>query len=198
MPIDSFILTVRDQKVILDAELYGTDTGSLNRAVKRNAKRFPSDFVFQLSKGEWQNLNARLASQVCLIVEPPPRPTMANDGVLKSGEVAAGHGGRRTPPSAFTEHGALMAANILNSDEAAQMSVYIIRAFIKQRELLASQADILKKLAQMVAPNWGEVSGERSPKKVPMGVRQAPTMSAFIGEVARSQRASVGYFSLGD
>ncbi len=128
-PLDSLILTIRGQKVLLDADLaaiYGVPTKALNQAVKRNAVRFPEDFVFQLSSKEKQEVVTN-----------------------------CDHLGRikfsKTCPYAFTEHGALMAANVLNSPEAVKMSVHVVRAFIKQRELLAGQAEILKKLAQMDA-----------------------------------------------
>jgi len=130
-PLDSLILTIRDRKVILDAdlaEIYGVQTKVLNQAIKRNAERFPDDFMFQLSAEESQSLRSQIVT-------------------LKTGR--GQH--RKYLPYAFTEHGALMAANVLNSPEAVKMSVYVVRAFIKQRELLMAQSDVLKKLAQMDA-----------------------------------------------
>ena len=107
-------------------KLYGVATKALNQAVKRNAKRFPPDFVFQLTQSEKRKLVTNCDHLSRLKFSP----------VL---------------PFAFTEHGALMAANVLNSSAAVKMSVYVVRAFIKQRELLMSHVEILKKLAQMDA-----------------------------------------------
>jgi hypothetical protein len=118
--------------VILDADLaalYRTPTHRFNEAIKRNLARFPHDFMFRLTKEEWEELQA-LRSQ---------------NAILKPGR--GQH--RKYPPYAFTEHGALMAANILNSPRAVAMSVYIIRAFVKVREDLAANAAILKRLAEI-------------------------------------------------
>ncbi len=128
-PLESFILTIRSQKVLLDADLaaiYGVPTKRLNEQVKRNAQRFPEDFIFQLTESEKR--------EVVAICDHLARLKFS-----------------RSLPFAFTEHGALMAANVLSSTEAVKMSVHVVRAFIKQRELLAGQAEILKKLAQMDA-----------------------------------------------
>ena len=128
-PLETLILTVRNQKVLLDADLaaiYGVPTKALNQAVKRNADRFPDDFLFQLSGEEKQE-------------------------VVTNCDHLARLKFSKTCPYAFTEHGALMAANVLNSPESVKMSVYVVRAFIKQRELLMAQSDVLKKLAQMDA-----------------------------------------------
>lgn len=148
--MDSLILTVRDQKVILDAdlaELYGVPTKRLNEQVKRNLNRFPADFMFRLNAEEWRILRSQLVtSNTELSQDHADAPNRS--------QIATGSQRHRDPrlrPYAFTEHGALMAANVLNSPEAAKMSVYIVRAFIKQRALLASHADVLKKLAQMDA-----------------------------------------------
>jgi len=132
LPLESLILTARGQKVLLDSDLaaiYGVPTKALNQAVKRNSERFPEDFLFQLSSKE------------------------ARDVVLSRSQTVTLKRGQNIKylPYAFTEHGALMAANVLNSPEAVKMSVHVVRAFIKQRELLAGQAEILKKLALMDA-----------------------------------------------
>lgn len=128
-PLGTLILTIRSQKVLLDADLaaiYGVPTKALNQAVKRNADRFPNDFLFQLTDEEKQE-------------------------VVTNCDHLARLKFSKTRPYAFTEHGALMAANVLNSPEAVKMSVYVVRAFIKQRELLMAQSDVLKKLTQMDA-----------------------------------------------
>ena len=130
--IASLIHCVRGQRVILDTDLariYGVETFRFNEAVKRNLVRFPADFIFRLSKEEWTSLQS-LRSQIAM---------------LKTGR--GQH--RKYLPYVFTEHGALMAANILNSLRAVAMSVYVIRAFVKMREDLAANAAILKRLAEI-------------------------------------------------
>lgn len=127
--IARLIYSLRARRVILDADLaalYGVKTRVLVQAVKRNADRFPEDFLFQLVPQEL----AALRSQIV---------------ILKTGR--GQH--RKYRPYAFTEHGALMAANILNSPRAVAMSVYVIRAFVKMREDLAANAAILKRLAEI-------------------------------------------------
>lgn len=129
IPLESRIVSLRGQKVILDhdlAVLYGVATKRLNEQVKRNQARFPLDFMFQLSKSE-------------------------KDEVVANCDHLAKLKFSRTCPYAFTEHGALMAANVLNTEAAINMSVYVMRAFIRQRALLLAQSDILKKLAQLDA-----------------------------------------------
>ena len=147
--LETLILTLRNQKVLLDADLaalYGVPTRALNQAVKRNAARFPADFVFRLTAKDIANLRAEWA------VSGRKQSVPSYDGVLRSQFVTlkTGRGQHlKYLPHAFTEHGALMAANVLNSARAVKMSVYVVRAFIKQREMLMAQADILKQLAQM-------------------------------------------------
>lgn len=126
--IELLILTIRGQKVILDrdlAALYGVPTFRFNEAVKRNRRRFPDDFAFQLTRQELADLISHIAIS------------------------SSGHGGIRKLPWAFTEHGAVMAANILRSERAIQMSVFVVRAFVKMRSLLAAQKDLTGKLAEV-------------------------------------------------
>ena len=147
-PLDSLILTIRDQKVLLDADLaaiYGVPTKRLNEQVKRNSDRFPKDFMFQLTAAEWRNLKSQIATSSLEYEEDQ------SDTPNRSQIATGSHRDPRFLPYAFTEHGALMAANVLNSPEAVKMSVYVVRAFIKQRELLMAQSDVLKKLAQIDA-----------------------------------------------
>ena len=128
----------------MDAELaalYGVGTSQLNQAVKRNTERFPEDFRFQLTKEEF----ALLISQNAI-----SRPTSA--GVLISQSVTSKaelRGGIRKLPWVFTEHGALMAANVLRSEKAVQMSLYLVRAFVRMREQLASNLSVLRRLAEI-------------------------------------------------
>ena len=125
--IERRILTLRGQRVMLDADLcrlYGVETRVLNQAVRRNGDRFPEDFAFQLTEAE--------KAEVITICDHLPRLKYSPQ-----------------PPMAFTEHGALMAANILRSARAVQMSVYVVRAFVRMREHLAANAAILKRLAEI-------------------------------------------------
>jgi hypothetical protein len=125
--IEQRIYTIRGVRVILDADLaalYGVPTFRFNEAIKRNKNRFPPDFMFQLSQAEFEALISQIA-------------------------MSKRRGGRRTRPYAFTEHGALQAANVLRSSRAAQMSLFVIRAFVKMREQLMANAAILKRLAEI-------------------------------------------------
>ena len=124
--VERRILSIRGLNVIIDAdlaELYGVETRVLNQAVRRNASRFPEDFAFCLSPEEFEN--------------------------LRSQTVMSSWGGRRTPPHAFTEHGALMAANVLRSERAIEMSVFVVRAFVQLRGILSSQVEMLRKLEEL-------------------------------------------------
>src|SRR4029077_5362115 len=123
------------------AQIYGVETKALNRAVKRNRDRFPKDFVFQLSQDDWKNLRYQIG-------------TSSSDSKRQSlryqiGTASLRHGGRRSRPYAFTEHGAIMAANILNSRRAVQMSVFVVRAFLKMRALLGDKRELAQKLAAL-------------------------------------------------
>jgi hypothetical protein len=123
------IRTVRGHRVILDADLarlYGVPTKRLNEQVKRNAKRFPSDFLFQLTAEEANSLRSQIAT-------------------LKAGR--GQH--RKFLPYAFTENGAIMAANVLYSPQAVRMSVFVVRAFVQMRELLGSTKELGKQLAAL-------------------------------------------------
>lgn len=126
-PIDHLIHIVRGQRVMLDSDLaiiYAVPTKVLNQAVKRNAERFPADFMFRLTDEE----AAVLRSQ---IVTSKP-----------------GRGGKRYAPYAFTEHGAIMAATVLNSPRAVQASVFVVRAFVRMRQTLTAQKEFAEKLAE--------------------------------------------------
>ena len=136
--IESRILTVRDQRVILDsdlAEIYGVTTKRLNEQVRRNKARFPSDFSFQLTRKEVMNLKSQFA-------------TSSGENISQFIDSSL-HGGRRKLPTAFTEHGAIMAASVLNSPKAVEMSVFIVRAFVKMREQLLTTATLAKRLAEV-------------------------------------------------
>ena len=125
--IERLILLVRDQRVILDADLavlYGVTTKALNQAVKRNRKRFPQDFMFRLSKKEKIEVVTNCDHLARLKFSP----------VL---------------PHAFTEHGAIMLANVLSSDRAVEASVFVVRAFVHLREMFASNRELSEKLAEL-------------------------------------------------
>jgi len=144
--LEPLIFRVRGRRVVLDADLarlYGVNTKRLNEAFKRNRRRFPSDFAFQLIAEELENLRSQFATSSLQAAD-----TAANM-VLWSQFATTSHGGRRYLPWAFTEHGALMAANILRSERALQMSVFVVRAFIRLREQVAANTAILKRLAEI-------------------------------------------------
>ena len=119
------IATLRDQRVILDADLaaiYGVETKRLNEQIKRNAARFPQDFMFQLTAEESESLRSQFAT-------------------LKTGR--GQH--RKYQPYVFTEHGAIMAAMVLNSPRAVEVSVYVVRAFVRLRQAATLHEDLAKR-----------------------------------------------------
>jgi len=127
---EDVIRTIRGQRVILDfdlAEIYGVQTKVLNQAVKRNASKFPEDFMFRLTRDEAEDLRASRSQSV----------------TLKRGQNV------KYLPHAFTEHGAIMAATVLNSPKAVEMSVFVVRAFVKMREQLLATATLAKRLAEV-------------------------------------------------
>ena len=166
IPVDAIakrITFIRGQRVIIDADLaqlYGVSTSALNQAVKRNKARFPDDFMFQLSGEEFSYWKSQ-------IVISNPRAKM----------------GLRKVPYAFTEHGAYMAGNVLNSPRAIDVSMFIVRAFIQMRDLLATHKNIAKQLsaldkrvtgqdktiAQIIATIHQLLEPPPEPKKRPMG-----------------------------
>ena len=150
--IDRRVLLVRGQKVLLDsdlAELYGVETRALVQAVKRNEERFPEDFMFQLDAREWGHL---LKSQSVISSEEGKREGRAHlksQSVTSKSAAAAStgtHGGRRTRPYAFTEQGVAMLSSVLRSPRAIAVNVEIMRAFVRLREMIASHADLARKL----------------------------------------------------
>lgn len=147
--IDSLIITVRGQKVILDAALarvYQVPTKGLNQAVKRNCEKFPEDFVFRLTRQETEEVN-RPQAATGDDSKPPIAPSTSSALDMRSQIVTASKRNVRHRPYAFTEHGAIMAANVLNSPRAAQMSVFVVRAFIKMRSAFADSRELAQKLA---------------------------------------------------
>jgi len=124
------ILVLRNQKVILDtdlAELYGVPVKRLNEQIKRNPQRFPPDFLFTLTRAEYRNLRSQNATS------------------------SLAHGGRRYLPNVFTEHGAIMAASILSSKRAIEMSIFVVRAFVQMRQALLVNQQVVSKLSELEA-----------------------------------------------
>jgi ORF6N domain len=127
------IVVIRGQKVMLDydlAELYGVKTKVLKQAVRRNLKRFPVDFMFELSQKEFE--------------------------VLRSQIVTSNSGGMRYMPMAFTEHGVLMLSSVLRSDRAIEMNIQIMRIFTKMKEMLLTHKDLLLKVEQIESKITGQ------------------------------------------
>lgn len=125
------IIVIRGQRVLLDADLarfYGESTKRLNQQVNRNRARFPDDFMFQLSAEEFADLRLQSATSSA------------------PGAKAAGHGGRRYAPLAFTEHGAIMASMVLGSERATALSVHVVRAFVELRSLISSNKELATKV----------------------------------------------------
>lgn len=125
--LDQLVLVIRGQKVMLDtdlAEIYGATTMALNQALKRNLKRFPEDFAFQLTRQEVAILKSQIAT-------------------------SSSHGGRRKLPWVFTEHGTIMLASVLNSVVAVDASVRVVRTFVQLREMLSASKELAKKFAEL-------------------------------------------------
>ena len=125
--IERAILLLRGEKVILDevlAQLYGVETRTLVQAVKRNVERFPEDFMFQLTKQEWESLRSQIV-------------------------ISRGSGGRRYPPYAFTEQGVAMLSSVLRSERAVQVNIEIMRPFVRLRQILASNETLARRLAEL-------------------------------------------------
>lgn len=138
--IESVIHAVRGEKIILDmdlARIYGVTTKRLNEQIRRNARRFPADFAFRISKVELDHLTDQIAK---------------SDLAANRSQIATGSQKHRDPrflPYAFTEHGALMAANVLNSPQAVEMSVHVIRAFVQMRRMLAAHKELTRELSAL-------------------------------------------------
>lgn len=124
--IENKIYVIRGQKVMIDSDLsqmYGVETGALNRAVKRNIDRFPEEFMFQLNSEEWENLKCQFG--------------------------ISSWGGRRKLPYAFTEHGVAMLSSVLNSKQAIAINIQIIKAFVKLRQMALTNMELAKELKEL-------------------------------------------------
>lgn len=147
-PLEPLIFTIRGHRVILDADLaqlYGVTAKRLNEATKRNRQRFPADFAFPLTAPEFANLRSQFAISRLQPIDSSGKSTNWSQFATSSSL----HRGAVYLPWAFTEHGALMAANILRSQRAVHMSIYVIRAFVRLREQIAANEAILKRLAEI-------------------------------------------------
>jgi phage regulator Rha-like protein len=141
------IYAVRRQKVVLDAELaklYGMPTKRLNEAVRRNAARFPEDFCFFLTEDEDEHLKSQIGTSS---LSPKEAPFLRSQFATLKTDNRGRH--RKYLPRVFTEHRALMAANGLRSEQAVQMSLYLIRAFVSLREQLVSNLSTLRRLSEI-------------------------------------------------
>jgi hypothetical protein len=139
-PIENFIHEIRSQRVILDSDLavlYGVTKKRLLEQFRRNRDRFPDDFAIFLTKEESTILMPQIAASSFM------KEITSKPNTLKT------HGGRRTPYLVFTEHGAIMAATILNSDEAVAMSIFVVRAFVALREVASQTGQWLEKLHEV-------------------------------------------------
>lgn len=135
--LSRLVHVVRGEKVLLDADLamlYGVETGALNRAVKRNADRFPGDFMFQLQAAEWANLQCQIG-------------------------IASSHGGRRGAPHVFTEQGVAMLSSVLNATRAVQVNIAIMRTFVQLRRMMDSNRDLARRIDALEARYDEQFSG---------------------------------------
>lgn len=163
-PLEPLILVIRNQRVILDADLarlYDVPTYRFNEAFKRNRRRFPEDFAFQLTAKEFADLRSQImtpylegmvdstdtgnSSQIAMSSSPESSALNWSQFATNSSR----HRGATYRPWAFTEHGAVMAANILRSEQAIQVSVFVVRAFVRLRKQVAANQAILKRLAEI-------------------------------------------------
>jgi len=152
---DSLIYTIRGHKVMLDedlARIYGVTTTRLNEQVKRNLERFPKDFMFQLTEKEYESLRSQFA------ISNAPEDNLRSQSVISKKEdknlksqsvTSSGRGGRRYMPYAFTEHGTVMLASVLNSPKAVHASIQVVKAFVRLRELITANKTLSKRLDEL-------------------------------------------------
>jgi hypothetical protein len=176
--IERAILFIRGQKVMLDADLawlYGVSVGRLNEAVRRNISRFPADFMFQLTKDEFEELK-----------NPRGRVNLKSQIAISS----SGWGGRRHPPYAFTEQGVAMLSTVLRSDRAIRVNIEIMRAFVRLRRMLATNVNLERRLNEL------EKKYDSQFKFVFDAIRQlmapSPPAKKKIGFLAKERRAAYG------
>ena len=166
--VERRIYDVRGQKVMLDnelADLYGVTTKVFNQAVKRNEERFPDDFRFQLTEDEYENLRSQFVTSS-----------------------SYNYGGRRYLPYVFTEQGVAMLSSVLNSDRAVQVNIAIMRAFVNMRRLVASNAEITKKLAAIERRLGDHDDNFRQVFAAIRAMMKAESKSAQIGYIRKKKR----------
>jgi hypothetical protein len=137
--IQNLVYSLRRKKVMLDSDLakiYGVTTRRLNEQVKRNQLRFPAEFMFQLTNDEWINLMSQNA------ISNVDKDLMTQNAISK-------RGGRRKLPYVFTEHGALMLASVLNTDQAISASLQVVRVFVRMREIVSANQELSQKLSAL-------------------------------------------------
>jgi len=164
--IEKKILLIGGQKVMLDSDLaalYRVTTKRLNEQVRRNLKRFPADFMYQLSREEFESLRSHFAT-------------------------TSSWGGRRTLPYVFTEQGIAMLSSVLNSDRAIEVNIQIMRAFVKLREMIATHKDLSRKLAELEKKYDGQFQIVFEGIRQIIGVEDKPKRK--IGFIARERQAA--------
>lgn len=162
--IENKVLLIRGQKVMLDsdlAELYGVETKRLNEQVKRNSKRFPDDFMFQLTKYEAEFLERELSAQDDFSrsqFATSKKSNVSGKSILRSQFATSKKGGRRYEPYVFTEQGVAMLSTVLNSERAISMNIIIMRTFVKIRQLVYSYKDLAEKIEKIEKKHGKKIS----------------------------------------
>jgi len=180
--IASKIYLIRNMKVMLDrdlAELYGVETKVLKQAVRRNIERFPADFMFELTKDEFNNLRSQI--------------------------VTSSWGGARYLPMAFSEHGVLMLSSVLNSERAVQVNIQIMRTFTKLREMMATHSDLKRKIEsmekkydeqfQIVFEAIKQLLSEEDKPKKKIGYTVKEKQKAYVKSVKKKKPSTDGSFT---
>ena len=169
--IQNRIYEIRGERVMLDkdlAELYGTETKALNLAVKRNIRRFPKDFMFQLTKEEFESLRFQIGTSKSDHSLRFQIETLETSHSLRSQIVTSKRGGVRYLPYAFTEHGVAMLSGVLNSDKAIDMNIAIMRAFVVVRNILLQKNDLKEQLKE-IKERLGEHDVQLNQTCLPVG-----------------------------
>jgi len=144
--ISRLVFVVRGERVLIDADLavlYGVETGALNRAVRRNIRRFPEDFMFRLTASDWENLKCQVG------ISSSPTRTASAKRLGSQSVTSIQHGGRRGIPYVFTEQGIAMLSSVLHSSRAVEVNIAIMRTFVQLRRLMDSNRDLARKIEAM-------------------------------------------------
>lgn len=181
--IQSRILSLRNQRVMLDADLaqlYGVETRAVVQAVKRNAGRFPADFMFQLNADEWDSLRSQTV-------------------ISNAAGVGVGRGGRRTAPYAFTEQGVAMLSSVLSSERAVAVNIEIMRTFVRVRELATTHQDLAKRLAELEMKTEGlELSHDAFSRNTRNQLKQVFEAMRELMTPPESPKRPIGFVPLED